>query len=94
MPKHILVRLAEDSVDPACFCRPCLETIARISREMNDTTEILAEVRRAILANQLDRGREPAPDFYLDTHGNTVFTAAYHLRRGTCCGNGCLHCPY
>jgi hypothetical protein len=23
-----------------------------------------------------------------------VFTAAYHLRRGYCCGNGCRHCPY
>jgi len=23
-----------------------------------------------------------------------VFTAAYLLRRGFCCGNGCRHCPY
>ncbi len=23
-----------------------------------------------------------------------VFTAAYHLRRGYCCGSGCRHCPY
>jgi hypothetical protein len=23
-----------------------------------------------------------------------VFTRAYHLKRGYCCGNGCLHCPY
>jgi hypothetical protein len=23
-----------------------------------------------------------------------VFTARYHLRRGTCCGSGCRHCPY
>jgi len=23
-----------------------------------------------------------------------VFTAAYHLKRGYCCGNGCRHCPY
>lgn len=33
-------------------------------------------------------------DYYLDQHGNTVFTEAYHLKRGTCCGNNCLHCPY
>ena len=33
------------------------------------------------------------PDFYLE-NGNVVFTAAYHLRRGTCCGSGCRHCPY
>lgn len=23
-----------------------------------------------------------------------VFTEAYHLLRGFCCGNGCRHCPY
>jgi hypothetical protein len=33
-------------------------------------------------------------DFYLDENENVVFTAAYHLRRGTCCGNGCRHCPF
>ena len=26
--------------------------------------------------------------------GKYVFTAEYHLRRGTCCGNGCINCPY
>ena len=26
--------------------------------------------------------------------GRWVFTAAYHLRRGTCCASGCRHCPY
>ncbi|MEX2565308.1 MAG: DUF5522 domain-containing protein [Cyclobacteriaceae bacterium] len=23
-----------------------------------------------------------------------VFTEAYHLLRGYCCGSGCRHCPY
>jgi hypothetical protein len=23
-----------------------------------------------------------------------VFTAAHHLKRGSCCGAGCRHCPY
>jgi hypothetical protein len=32
-------------------------------------------------------------DFYYD-NGLLVFTAAYHLKRGYCCGNGCRHCPY
>jgi Family of unknown function (DUF5522) len=32
-------------------------------------------------------------DFYLEG-GHMVFTAAYHLRRGYCCGNRCRHCPY
>ena len=34
-------------------------------------------------------------DTYVDpTTGFEVFTAAYHLRRGTCCGSGCRHCPF
>jgi hypothetical protein len=33
-------------------------------------------------------------DFYFDAGGLMVFTAAYHLRRGYCCGSGCRHCPY
>lgn len=33
-------------------------------------------------------------DFYFDREGRMVFTEAYHLRRGYCCGSGCRHCPY
>ena len=33
-------------------------------------------------------------DYYTDEHGRVVFTAAYHRRRGSCCGNGCMHCPW
>jgi hypothetical protein len=39
-------------------------------------------------AHQLD-----LEDFYFEGP-NLVFTAAYHLKRGTCCGSGCRHCPY
>lgn len=33
-------------------------------------------------------------DFYFTPAGLMVFTAAYHSRRGYCCGNDCRHCPY
>jgi len=33
-------------------------------------------------------------DYYLNEKGQLVFTEAYHLKRGYCCSNGCLHCPY
>lgn len=33
-------------------------------------------------------------DYYLDKNGLLVFTERYLLQRGTCCGNGCRHCPY
>ena len=32
-------------------------------------------------------------DYYLE-NGRVVFTAAYHLKRGSCCGSACRHCPY
>lgn len=38
-------------------------------------------------------GLEPG-DFYYTPEGFMVFTAAYHLKRGYCCKNGCRHCPY
>lgn len=42
------------------------------------------------MAQQLIEGE----DFYYNESGYMVFTAAYHLKKGWCCGNGCLHCPY
>jgi Family of unknown function (DUF5522) len=40
---------------------------------------------------------DPTPldpeDYYLE-NGLLIFTAAYHLKRGYCCGNACRHCPY
>jgi hypothetical protein len=32
-------------------------------------------------------------DYYMDGP-YMVFTAAYHLKRGSCCGSRCRHCPY
>jgi hypothetical protein len=32
-------------------------------------------------------------DYYFDGP-NIVFTAQYHLKRGSCCNSGCRHCPY
>ena len=33
-------------------------------------------------------------DYYILPNGLLVFTSAYLLKRGYCCGNGCLNCPY
>ena len=32
-------------------------------------------------------------DFYMDGE-YLVFTAAYHRKRGYCCGSSCRNCPY
>ena len=46
VPGHILSRLAAEWVEPACVCRPCLETVARVSASENDPDALLAEVFR------------------------------------------------
>src|ERR1700692_4166858 len=46
VPNHILSRLAADRIEPGCLCRPCLETIARISCELDDAEAVLAEAHR------------------------------------------------
>lgn len=33
-------------------------------------------------------------DYYINEDGNFVFTREYHLKRGYCCKNKCLHCPW
>ncbi|MGY4536760.1 hypothetical protein ACVW0P_001174 [Mucilaginibacter sp. UYNi724] len=33
-------------------------------------------------------------DYYINQDGNFVFTKEYHLKRGYCCKNQCLHCPW
>jgi hypothetical protein len=38
--------------------------------------------------------KSPEPDFYKNELGNFVMTESFHMKRGKCCGNKCLHCPY
>ena len=46
---------------------------------------------------RIDKKKKNVPvqegDYYIE-QGRWVFTAAYHLKRGSCCGSGCRHCPY
>lgn len=32
-------------------------------------------------------------DYYIE-NGKIVLTAAFHIKRGSCCGNLCKNCPY
>jgi len=33
-------------------------------------------------------------DFYIDENGRKVMTENFHIKRGFCCGNSCLKCPF
>jgi Family of unknown function (DUF5522)/Cysteine-rich CWC len=87
VPTHILHFVAE-KFETACLCERCLEGLAYYGKLSQDPREILDLLHREIR-------KDPASlDFYIDDQGNTVFTAAYHLKRGHCCENDCRHCPY
>ncbi|MCB9251528.1 MAG: hypothetical protein H6605_03625 [Flavobacteriales bacterium] len=38
--------------------------------------------------------KERTDDYYFNEKGLLVFTKEFHLKRGFCCGNKCLHCPF
>lgn len=46
------------------------------------------------LPTHMDKKKDSEPIMYYMENGFVVFTAAYLLKRGTCCENGCRHCPY
>jgi hypothetical protein len=41
-----------------------------------------------------EKNRLDEEDYYFNEKGLMVFTRSYHLKRGYCCKNNCLHCPY
>jgi hypothetical protein len=88
-----------DSYKGPCWCAAVQipdELLARVPPELRNR----ACICRVCVTN-FRRTTTPASDlkilpgdFYFEPDGRMVFTAAYHLRRGYCCGNGCRHCPY
>ncbi len=64
--------------------------LAHFSHELDDPVAVVRKAREWI---EGPRSLGHA-DFYTDSDGNLVFTAAYHLKRGSCCGLGCRHCPF
>jgi hypothetical protein len=65
-----------------CLCKKCLVRIDHLVQLSNELTAPSA-------ANPLKEGLH-----YYKENGNWVFTEVYHMLRGSCCGNGCRHCPY
>jgi hypothetical protein len=41
------------------------------------------------MSHQLEKYR----DYYLE-NDRVIFTASFHVKRGSCCGNFCRNCPF
>jgi len=59
-----------------------------------DRLPVDAPGRDAIVAAHDDALQRGEPGYFDPRTGLFVMTAAYLWARGTCCDNGCRHCPY
>lgn len=88
-----LPRILPPDPEMGCLCRECLieRTAERIESALHEKShaEMLQLARpyaqSASLIENID---------YTVENGNLVFSAWYHLKRGSCCGNACRHCPF
>ncbi len=84
---------ASDKPDLSCLCQTCLAK--KVNAQLGEiyqtyTTNELIRLAKPYAKNpQLIEGLD-----YTMENGFMVFSAWYHLKRGTCCGNGCRHCPF
>jgi len=76
-----------------CLCKNCLkkEVTKKIDEYLSNLTP---EKRKKIQNLGPVKNTVEGIDYYINNNNLFVFTAWYHLRRGYCCKNNCLHCPY
>lgn len=75
-----------------CLCPDCLK-IKIISKIGVLVQEITTGKRENDVAQYATRRLIDGIDYHIE-NGMWVFTEWYHLKRGSCCGSGCRHCPY
>ena len=73
-----------------CRCPNCLTNI--IKEKISDFVQN-NPVKMAIPKQYHNAQLIEDIDYYIED-GKWVFTEWYHRKRGSCCGNGCRHCPY
>ncbi|MEZ8081671.1 cysteine-rich CWC family protein [Enterovibrio norvegicus] len=88
---HILP--VADKNNLACLCPRCL------AKRINQELDVLYQEYSVSDLIRLAKPYANSPELiegldYTMENGFMVFSAWYHLKRGTCCGNGCRHCPY
>ncbi|MBQ79991.1 MAG: hypothetical protein CMJ66_08095 [Planctomycetaceae bacterium] len=60
---------------------------------MNDDPEIHLKPGETSRTDRSQHVEQSSEEYYFE-NGFLVFTAAYHLKRGSCCGSRCRHCPF
>ena len=57
------------------------------------TSDKSLHARAALAKSYNDTGILEGIHYYLEGE-RVVFTDIFHFQRGSCCDNGCRHCPY
>jgi len=78
-----------DCLCEACFKKACSDEIDDYISTLTPETIVNNKITLLPKSPRLLEGI----DYYLENN-NYVFKAFFHLKRGSCCGNGCRHCPY
>ncbi len=79
------------SGDAKCWCNEVPKFVPDTARDC-----LCPACLAVAIARQHSQPRLPlteGEDYYQEGK-MIVFTARHHLRRGSCCGRGCRHCPY
>ena len=76
--------------DQSCLCPNCLKekVIKRCNHLIESGEHGFIKALGPVKIPQEDI------DYYYNEEGLLVMTKWYHLRRGECCENDCLHCGY
>jgi hypothetical protein len=77
----------------ACHCPKCLALL--VGKTINSRLDSSTPEQALSLASEhrSDTTLVENIDYTIEA-GKLVFSRWYHLKRGSCCGNGCRHCPY
>lgn len=78
-----------DCLCPICFKEACED---KIDAYVETITPQKALINKAISLPKQEKLIEGI-DYYIE-NDKYVFKTWFQLKRGTCCGNDCRHCPY
>jgi hypothetical protein len=77
-----------------CRCPACLKKIIKEKVEEFVKTITPENAANSLPKNYSGNGKLIEGVDYEIENGNWVFTKWYHLKRGYCCHNECINCPY
>jgi len=78
-----------------CYCPQCLEY--EMAKVINASSDPIADdIKKQILqwSNGVNGTLSEGMDFSYNENGLMVLSKWYLLKRGYCCENGCVNCPY